>query len=240
MRYAAVPPGTVGFSRHRLASIRLGERTVLRPFDIEAIFPEAVAGPPRRRQSGGSAQGLGVTLIADYTLRTRAWLPSGAIVALLGEFGVSPGAARTSISRLARRGVLEGSRQGQYSAYRLTEDAAIDLSNGGTAIATIGADPHSWNDVWTVVVFSMPERESTRRRALREHLRWNGYAPLYDGVWITGASTRSSSAPRRPTACPTSTISSMRPCSPSTAGRAARSSITGRRPAGSTAFASRR
>ncbi|MEH1130629.1 PaaX family transcriptional regulator [Micromonospora sp. CPCC 206061] len=164
---------------------------MVRPFDIDEVFPEVfpevVAGPPRRRrrQSASSAQGLAVTLIADYTVHTRAWLPSGAIVALLGEFGVTSGAARTSISRLTRRGVLEGSRQGRFSSYRLTEDAATDLSNGGTAIAAVGADSDAWDGLWTVVVFSMPEQESTRRRALREHLRWNGYAALYDGVWIS-------------------------------------------------------
>jgi phenylacetic acid degradation operon negative regulatory protein len=160
---------------------------VVRPFDIEEIFPETSAEPSRRRrrQSDSSAQGLAVTLIADYTASTRAWLPSAAIVALLGEFGVTSGAARTSISRLARRGVLEGSRQGRYSAYRLTADAATDLSNGGISIASVGADSASWDGSWTVVVFSMPEQESTRRRALRDHLRWSGYAPLYDGVWIS-------------------------------------------------------
>ncbi|GAB2881315.1 hypothetical protein GCM10027074_56930 [Streptomyces deserti] len=39
-------------------------------------------------------------------------LPVAAIVALLGEFDVAVGAARTTISRLARRGAPEGSRQG--------------------------------------------------------------------------------------------------------------------------------
>ncbi|MGI5149410.1 PaaX family transcriptional regulator [Plantactinospora sp. CA-294935] len=159
---------------------------MVRPFDLEEIVPEAAGGPPgRRRPPGNSAQGLAATLIADYTARTTAWLPSAAIVALLGEFGVTSGAARTSISRLARRGVLEGSRDGRYSSYRLTRDAATDLSNGGTAIAATGVDSDPWDGFWTIVIFSMPEQESTRRRALREHLRWNGYAPLYDGVWIS-------------------------------------------------------
>jgi phenylacetic acid degradation operon negative regulatory protein len=160
---------------------------VVRPFDIEEIFPDISAEPSRRRRrlSDTSAQGLAVTLIADYTASTRAWLPSAAIVALLGDFGVTTAAARTSISRLARRGVIEGSRQGRFSSYRLTDDAAADLSNGGTLIAAVGAGPDSWDGRWTVIVFSMPEQESTRRRALRDHLRWSGYAPLYDGVWIS-------------------------------------------------------
>lgn len=62
-----------------------------------------------------SGQGLAETLIADYAFPARAWLPSAAIVALLGEFAVTGGAARTTISRTAR-GVLEGSRQGWTAA----------------------------------------------------------------------------------------------------------------------------
>ncbi|MCW6007861.1 PaaX family transcriptional regulator, partial [Micromonospora sp. CPCC 205371] len=128
---------------------------MVHPFDIDEVFPEAVTGRPRRRrrQSGTSAQDLAVTLIADYTVRTRAWLPSAAIVALMGEFGVTSGAARTSISRLARRGVLEGSRQGRVSSYRLTREAATDLSNGGTAVGGPRAESGEWGGVRAGVVF---------------------------------------------------------------------------------------
>src|SRR4051812_22132248 len=94
---------------------------VTSPFDIEEIFPDDAAEPVRlpRRQAGSSPQGLAVTLLADYTLRNRAPLPSAAIVALLAESGVSHPGARAAISRLARRGVIEGSRQGRHSSYRL-------------------------------------------------------------------------------------------------------------------------
>lgn len=158
---------------------------MVRPFNLEEIFPDAEAVPRLpRRQAGSSSQGLAVTLVADYTWTTRAWLPSAAIVALLGEFGVTSGAARTTISRLARRGVLEGSRQGRHSSYRLTGPAALDLSYGASAIAAFAVRPESWDGSWTLIAFSVPERESSQRRALRAHLRWNGYAPLYDGVWV--------------------------------------------------------
>ena len=45
------------------------------PYDIEEIFPGDATDPVRlpRRQTGNSPQGLAVTLLADYTLRTRAW-----------------------------------------------------------------------------------------------------------------------------------------------------------------------
>jgi phenylacetic acid degradation operon negative regulatory protein len=38
---------------------------------------------------------------------------------------------------------------------------------------------------WTLIAFSVPEAESTRRRALRTALRWRGFAPLYDAVWVS-------------------------------------------------------
>ena len=156
------------------------------PYDIDEIFPEDGAAPVRlpRRQSGSSPQGLAVTLLADYTLRSRAWLPSAAIVDLLAEAGASPGGARTAISRLARRGILEGRRQGRRSFYRLTTAAATFLTVGGSAIAA-PAETEPWDGQWTLIAFSLPQEQSALRRGLRSQLRWLGYAPLYDGLWVS-------------------------------------------------------
>jgi phenylacetic acid degradation operon negative regulatory protein len=160
---------------------------VTSPYDIEEIFPDDAAGPVRlpRRQAGVSPQGLAVTLMADYTIRTRAWVPSAAVVALLAEAGVSGGGARTAISRLARRGVIEGRRHGRTSSYRLTSTAAMFLSVGGSAIVSSAGRDAPWDEHWTLVAFSFPQGEIAQRRALRAQLRWMGYAPLYDGLWIS-------------------------------------------------------
>ncbi|GAA1636204.1 PaaX family transcriptional regulator C-terminal domain-containing protein [Catellatospora bangladeshensis] len=155
-------------------------------FEIEEIFPDVAAGSRLpRRQSGNSPQGLATTLIADYTLPTRAWLPAAAVMTLLGEFGIGTGAARTAVSRLGRRGVLESSRDGRHSSYRLTRDAAEELSAGGAWIARFAERARSWDGTWTLVAFSLPQEHSTQRRALRGQLRWLGFAPLYDGLWIS-------------------------------------------------------
>src|SRR5690349_14469666 len=163
------------------------EHTVVFPFQIEEIFPDVAAPSTRlpRRQSGSSPQGLAVTLMADYTLLNDAWLPVTALVTLLGEFGVTPAAARVAISRLARRGVLESRRHGRYSSYRLTQGAAEELSSGGIGVADFAAEPESWDGSWTFVSFSMPKEATTQRNALRVHLRWRGFAPLYYGVWVS-------------------------------------------------------
>lgn len=153
------------------------------PYEIEEIFPDDTVRLPRR-QNGSAPQGLAVTLLADYTLRFRAWLPSAAIVALLGEAGVSDAGARTAISRLARRGVLEGRREGRRSFYRLTPAAAEFLAIGGRAIVTpAGAEP--WDGTWTLIAFSFSQDDGAQRRELRDRLRWMGFAPLYDGLWVS-------------------------------------------------------
>lgn len=157
------------------------------PFDIEEMFPGDGAGPVRlpRRQSGNAPQGMVVTLLADYSLRTGASLPSAAIVALLGESGISEAGARTAISRLARRGVLEVSRNGRNSSYRLSSAVAAYLSAGGRWIISSTAATEPWDGWWTLVAFSLPQAEDTQRRALRGQLRWWGFAPLYDGLWVS-------------------------------------------------------
>lgn len=159
----------------------------MRLFDIEEILPGDGVGSGRlpRKQSGNAPQELAAVLIADYTFPARAWLPSAAIVTLLGEFGVAEGAARTTISRLARRGVLEGRRHGRHSSYRLTEEAATDLRNGGSSITAFTTRSDSWDGYWTLIAVSVQEEHSTRRRALRTALRWHECAPLYDAVWVS-------------------------------------------------------
>jgi|SRR4051794_33629210 phenylacetic acid degradation operon negative regulatory protein len=163
------------------------ESAVVSPYEIEEIFPDVAAGSARapRRQVGSTAQDLTTTLVADYTVQTRAWLPSAAVVALLGDCGVTNGGARTAMSRLARRGVLETRRDGRNSSCRLTRAAADELVAGGTWIAGFGAEPQSWDGRWTLIAFSFPQEENTRRRALRGRLRWLGFAPLYDGLWVS-------------------------------------------------------
>jgi phenylacetic acid degradation operon negative regulatory protein len=159
---------------------------VVSPYDIEDLFPNDPASVRLpRQQAGSTAQNLAVTLVADYTLRTRAWLPSASIVALLEDEGIGNGAARTAISRLYRSQILETTRDGRYSSYRLTTAAAANLSAGGAWIARFATRAEPWDGFWTLVSFSFPQDQRGRRRALRGQLRWLGFAPLYDAVWVS-------------------------------------------------------
>jgi phenylacetic acid degradation operon negative regulatory protein len=138
-----------------------------------------------RSQVGSSPQHLVTTLLGDYWLERAEHLPSAALVALLGEFDVSATGARAALSRLARRGVLVTSRQGRNSFYGIAPSVVDVLAAGGYRFVSFGQAVEQWDGQWTLVSFSLSEQHSELRYPLRSHLRWLGFAPLYDGLWVS-------------------------------------------------------
>lgn len=146
--------------------------------DLESLRCAVVEGP-RGRQ-------LLVTLIADYWLAPDAVVPSGAIVELMNDMGVGPSGTRTLLSRLTRDGRLQSVKEGRRTFYALSQQAFTQLSAGFEALRRFGVDEA--NDTaspWLILMFSVPEEQRAVRQQLRSRLSWLGFAPLYDGVWIT-------------------------------------------------------
>jgi phenylacetic acid degradation operon negative regulatory protein len=126
-----------------------------------------------------------LTLLGDYWWQRTEPLPSSAIVALLGEFGVSDSAARAALSRLTRNGLLVTSKAGRRTYSRLSSRAAAILDDGARRIFSFGAVNQPWDGMWSLVAFSIPEDNRAARDALRKQLRWLGFAPLYDALWVS-------------------------------------------------------
>lgn len=140
-----------------------------------------------RPQAGGHPQHLAVTLLADFWKGRPVFLPTSALVEMLGELGVTESSARSALSRLAGRGVLVTKRAGRSILYRLAPD--VDRL-GSQAVPRIFAaaaarGAQDWDGMWTVVTFSLPSSRRVERTALRSQLRALGFAPLQDGVWIS-------------------------------------------------------
>ena len=138
--------------------------------------PGAVAQRPPR---------LLLTLLGDYWWQRTESLPSAAIVALLAEFGVSDSASRAALSRLTRNGLLVTSRNGRRTYVQLSARAAAILDDGARRIFSFGGRPRPWDGMWSLVAFSIPEEHRSARDELRKALRWLGFAPLYDGLWVS-------------------------------------------------------
>jgi phenylacetic acid degradation operon negative regulatory protein len=147
--------------------------------DEDVPQPWTTPGPVAQRPPR-----LLLTLLGDYWWQRTESLPSAAIVGLLAEFGVSDSAARAALSRLTRNGLLVTSRSGRRTFVRLSRRAADVLDDGGRRIFSFGATPAPWDGMWSLVAFSIPEEHRAARDELRKELRWLGFAPLYDGLWV--------------------------------------------------------
>lgn len=140
------------------------------------------------RVPGGSpaqTQHLLLTLLGDYWYEREEFLPSAALVDLLAEFGVTAFSARAALNRLTRRSLLAWEKRGRRTFYALTARAAAVLTEGGRRIMSFGSTETAWDGCWSFVAFSVPEYRRPIRHVLRERLRWLGYAPLYDALWVS-------------------------------------------------------
>jgi phenylacetic acid degradation operon negative regulatory protein len=129
-------------------------------------------------------QHLLLTLLGDYWYPRFDPLPSGALVDLLAEFGVSETNTRAALSRMSRKDLLVAGRQGRRTVYALSDAAMQTLHDGTRRIFTFGAQVAVWDGRWTLVAFSVPEENRSVRSTLRIKLGWKGFASLFDGVWV--------------------------------------------------------
>ncbi|SDO41510.1 transcriptional regulator, PaaX family [Klenkia soli] len=149
------------------------------------VLRRAAAGNLLPRPGAGhSPQRLLSTLLGEYWSDTDDALPLGALVDLLQEFGISETSARATVTRLAKRGMLEMERVGRLTRYRMTADGRQDVGEQGGAIRDFAAVPRDWDGRWTVAAFSVPEDQRQLRHHLRSYLRWLGFASLFDGLWV--------------------------------------------------------
>jgi phenylacetic acid degradation operon negative regulatory protein len=139
-----------------------------------------------RHQAGGSPQRLLTSLLGEHWLDTDAPLPLGALIDLVAEFGISETSARATANRLVKRGVLEAAgRSGRHAYYRLSKIGRQDIRHKTGTVLEFGREAQPWDGRWTLAAFSVPEDQRRLRHQLRSYLRWLGFAPLFDGLWIS-------------------------------------------------------
>jgi phenylacetic acid degradation operon negative regulatory protein len=124
-----------------------------------------------------------MTLLGAYVQPRDRAVWSGGLVTLLGEFGVTAGAARVALSRLATREMLSRTRNGQLAHYEIARRGAAILEEGDSRIFSLGVvDDESRR--WTVLWHTIPETRRVERTRLTRRLRFLGFGPLQDGTWL--------------------------------------------------------
>lgn len=153
------------------------EALVLRRAQEGSVLP--------RLQAGASPQRLLTTLLAEHWLDAPGALPMSALISLLGEFRITETSARATANRLVKRGVLATGKSGRQAYLRLSDVGREDSRQKTAAIVGFGAERQDWDGQWTVAAFSIPEDQRHVRHRIRSYLRWLGFAPLFDGLWVS-------------------------------------------------------
>jgi phenylacetic acid degradation operon negative regulatory protein len=135
--------------------------------------------------SGLSSRELLVVVIGDFWHGCTTPIPSAALVAMLAELGVSAANARAALSRLARRGTLQVSKEGRRTFYMVSEETAAWAAERGRMLMRFGLEWPAWDGRWTFVAFSLPDDVNRSGPVLRTGLRRLDMAQLYDGLWVS-------------------------------------------------------
>jgi phenylacetic acid degradation operon negative regulatory protein len=143
-------------------------------------------GAPTRRVSPAHQV---FTLFGDYWWNVSEPMPTGALVCALIDLGIKEAAARASLVRLTRLGLLESERVGRRTTHRLSPRSSATVLEEAAWLDDFGRLEPEWDGLWSVVAFSIPESQRSLRHSARSRLKWFGYAPLYDGVWISPLDT---------------------------------------------------
>jgi phenylacetic acid degradation operon negative regulatory protein len=154
---------------------------------VTYFYHSVVDSPHLPRDLGhDSTQNMIVTILGEFwRYSPYLTIPSAALVDLVTSMDVSAAGARAALSRLLRKGTLEISRSGRTTAYSLTPAVAATIPASEILTMTFGQSEREWNGEWTVIVFSVPETQRDQRQVLRDWLRWLGFGPARDGVWIS-------------------------------------------------------
>ncbi len=130
-------------------------------------------------------QELVVTVFGSYVRPHDGAVWSGGLVQLLGELGFSDASARAALTRLVKRELLARERSGRLVHYRATPRCTRLLIEGDGRIFKLGERRTDDVDGWTVLWHQIPEERRLERSRLARRLRFLGFGPVQDSVWVS-------------------------------------------------------
>ena len=160
------------------------------PGDLNGPLEDGARGPRTGRAPGSlwlRPQSLLLTFCGDHLLDREGAVFSGGLIDVLDRVGVKEHAARSTLARMTRRGLLTRHRHGKRVYHGLTERAREVLREGEERVWRRPAVNRDWDGRWTLLGFSLPEHQRGDRHLLRSRLSWAGFGPLQNGLWLTPA-----------------------------------------------------
>ena len=174
-----------GSREHVRWSVTLGEMTT--PIKIlpnkAASYPASV---PDHSQPliEHRPESLLLTLLGIHLREPGRAVYSGSVIEILERVAISEEATRSTVSRMARRGLLHRVRTGRRSHLEPTDRLRVVLEDGHRRIWELRAVNRSWDGSWTLVGFSLPDTWRRQRHDLRSRLIWARFGMVQPGLWV--------------------------------------------------------
>lgn len=141
----------------------------------------------RRTREPVRTQSMLFTIFGDYVYMrnpgAEIWI--GSLIKLLGALGFSEQAVRLALSRMCRKGWLKRTRFGVKSFYSLGARGLALMKESEKRIFPHFQCNRTWDGLWRLVIYSVPEKKKRARELLRKELAWRGYGALSNGIWIS-------------------------------------------------------
>ncbi|MDT7745621.1 MAG: phenylacetic acid degradation operon negative regulatory protein [Actinomycetota bacterium] len=133
------------------------------------------------QHGAASRQGSPAALVAAlFGTSGRPTLPGAALVALLGDLGLAPPAARRALARMREQGQLVTTRRGRQVDHHLTGAFRASVER----LRDDRGEPPPWEGFHTLL-HQVPESARSYRDRLRRTAVLVGYAPWQPGVLIS-------------------------------------------------------
>lgn len=129
-------------------------------------------------------QALLLTMLGRHVLHRDEAVAAGTFIAVLERLGVSEEAARSTLTRMVRRGHLQRRSISRRTYLSLTPATRAVLTEGQARIFGDEQRRGGPRGTWTLLSFSIPESRRSTRHSLRVRLAWEGFGLLRDGLWL--------------------------------------------------------
>jgi len=144
----------------------------------EGIVRPALWTPSRRTVN------LILLLLSDYVLDEGVRVGARSITEVMQDCGVEEHAARSALSRMTRRELIDGVRHGRPIYHAIHTRGADLLTDLHRRVSPVDPEVARWDGSWTLLTFTLPDAWQKQRHELRARLGDYNFGALRGGLWI--------------------------------------------------------
>lgn len=149
-----------------------------------------LGGLPTRR----GATSLLLTLLGEFVYPRGGSVWTSSIVSGLETVGITERNARQAIARLGDQGIVEAERHGRRTRWHLTDRGTRLLATGSDRIYSFGRRADTWDEMWLLVICSIPESQRATRHQFRTQLTFEGFGFITPTIAVSPHAEREKAA----------------------------------------------